>query len=390
MKVTIQTSDLAAILGLANAMLKSGDPVRIVAERIGENIDEGLCDPSETEPESGTLRIVAFNDATVCEWRRPAEISRPGSVALDGATLEKFVKASIKSDATLMLETHDVDNARALRINSARASHEFDCVPEDIFEKIAPGRVEGEMADLTNFARSLGIAQIAAASEGEANGSRVALTGVHIRTRDGAIDLVGTDGKRLALARLRAVDIPAVDLSAVPDGATIPGRVIALLVRVLTGGPARLRIDEASIVVEGRDGAISARLIDAPFPDYSRLLGIGTSESIEIDGEALATALARTSASIGREDRFTAAQIARDDEGVHLISRTAHQSSSETLSEAGGEPAAIGFDTRYVTAALRGIAARRIEFRFSDAGTPIYLSSPERKDVTMLVMPMRV
>lgn len=390
MKLTIQTADISALLSLALNVAKSGDPVRIIAERIGENLAAGEVDFAELAPEPGYLRIIAFNDTSVCEWRKPAEIAAPGSAAIDAGMLDKFVKASLKSDGTLAIATRDTDNARALRIGTARGSHEFECLPETLFQTVIPGRAPGEPANLANLARALTVAQVASAGENEAMGARIALTGVHLRPRDGTIDVVGTDGRRLAIARLRDDDTESVDIAAIPDGATIPARLIATLAKIMSEAPAKIAFDGANLVIENADGSLSTRLIDAAYPDYSRLLSIPARESITLDTGMLATALARSSAAIGRDERLTGAEIVRDDTGVYLVSRTNHQSSSERIEEAGGEKATIGFDIRYMTAALKPFSTRKITLRFQDAQTPIFVGSDERPDVTMIVMPMRL
>jgi DNA polymerase-3 subunit beta len=389
MKAIIQTQDLHAALGAACSIIKGDESIRITFERAGETT-ESAAEDGVGAGVPGLIRILAFNDLVVRETRHPAVVSQTGSIAVSGEALRKFVSASVKSDASLTLETSGSDSGRSLRVETSRGAHEFDLVSGAVFEAVSAGAAPGEMMSLRNFASALSTAVIAAATPAEASGAKAVLIGVHIRKRGEIIDVVGTNAKRMSLAKLRVIDVDAVDLDEAPDGATIPTSAVSIISKMIADGPARIKFTATSVVVEAEDGTLAARLIDAPYPDYARLLGMKAQHTIEIDSNSIVTAMSRCSASIGADARFVAAQLARDGAGIHLTSRTSGQSSSEMISEDAGGEVAIGFDIRYMTAAMKAISAKKAEIEFTDADSPIFIRSADRPDLTMLVMPCRV
>lgn len=389
MKFTVQSADLEAILSSACAVSKSPDPIQIIAERIGEPLSEVGPDTEERPAEVGQIRIIAFNENVVSEWRRPAEIRMAGSVAIVPGGLDRLVKASKNSDASFSFETIDTDNETSLRLSTSRSAHEFPSVSEAIFDRIVPGHTEGNRADLSTLARAIEIGRVAAAHRGDAAGAKIALTGVHIQRRAGLVDVVATDGKRLALTALQEDILGAVDLGDAPGGVTIPGEALNLLTGMMTSGPAHLEIVGNNLVLEGADGSVSIRLIDAPYPDYGILLGLKTDTRITLPKAMLDVALQRSSVSLAKDKRTVAVKMSRGNDGIFITSAVAGQSSSECVSEEPGEEVAIGFDASYMMAALSVFPKSDINIDFTDLSSPILVTSSSLPEVTMLVMPCK-
>lgn len=389
MKFTVQSADLEAILSSACAVSKSPDPIQIIAERFGEPISEVGPDTEERPAEAGQVRIIAFNENVVSEWRRPAEIRMAGSVAIVPGGLDRLVKASKNSDASFSFETIDTDNETSLRLSTARSAHEFPSVSEAIFDRIVPGHTEGSRADLSTLARAIDIGRVAAAHRGDAAGAKIALTGVHIQRREGLVDVVATDGKRLALTALQEDILGAVNLGENAGGITIPGEALNLLTSMMAAGPAHLEVIGNNLVLEGADGSVSIRLIDAPYPDYGILLGLTTQNRITLPKTMLDVALQRSSVSLAKDKRTVAVKMSRGDDGIFITSAVAGQSSSECVSEEPGEEVAIGFDASYMMAALSVFPKADINIDFTDLSSPILVTSNSLPEVTMLVMPCK-
>lgn len=391
MKMTVQSADLEAVLSAACAVSKNADPIQVIAERIGEPIGEAEPDAEERPAEAGQIRVIAFNENVVSEWRRPAEIRMSGSVAIVPQGLERLVKASKNSDASFTLETQETDNDRSLRLSTSRSAHEFPSVSQAIFERIVPGHTNGARADLAALSRAIEIARVAAAHRGDAVGAKIALTGVHIRRREGLVDVVATDGKRLALTNLQEDILGAVSLGDAADsGVTIPGEALNLLTSMLSSGPAHLEVVENNLVVEGADGSVSIRLIGAPYPEYGILLGIAPEQKITLPKATLDVALQRSSVSLAKDKRTVAVKMTRGEDGVYLTSAVAGQSSSECVSETPGDEVAIGFDAGYMMAATSVFPKADVDIRFTDVTTPILVTSASLPETTMLVMPCKI
>lgn len=374
MKINVSTNLLSSLVSSASSILKRGRTIHISAEGVGDG-------------SVGIVTVTSFEDTTVSAWRGEAEVLMPGSVAVRGDSLDKFLKLSQKSDTTVQLETYDVDNRESLRVITNRGAHEFDGYPENVFDSVSPGRTNVDMANLSALANALKIAKTASASETEVVGARLALSGIHIRPVENQFHIVGTDGKRLAWSKMT---LPALATAEIPqEGITVPGKMVAVLVNMIASEPSALRVVENSLIIENGGGSISFPLIDAGYPEYSSILNAKSEHKLSVPTKDFLTSLDRSSASIGQEDRFVTATLMRDDEGVHLSSYTSQESSSELLTSDGGPACEISFNVGFMKRAASNIEAKSINIHFTDVQTPMLLSCDDRPDLLMLVMPCK-
>jgi len=390
MKIVINNADLQSLIAAATAVSKSPDPIQIIAERIGDVPGETEFDTQEHPPEAGQLRIIAFNETMVSEWRRPAEIRMTGSIAVRPDGLDRLVKASKNSDSTFVLETIETDNDRSLRLSTSRSAHEFPGVSAEVFDTVVPGHTGGGRANLQNLATAISTAKVAAAAKGDATGARITLTGVHIRNRDDVYDIVATDGKRLAVTTLKDSDVGGLDLGDAPDGVTIPPESISLITEMLNGPESRFQVVENNIVVECPDGSLSVRMFDTKYVDYAALLRMETDNKLSIPKSALEMALQRSSVALARDKRSVAVKMSRGEEGIYITSSAAGQSSSECISDEPGEEIAIGFDARYMQNAISVFGHGDIQLDFSNDRVPIWVTSRTQPAIKMLVMPCKI
>lgn len=390
MKFTIQNADLQSLITAATAVSKSPDPIKIIAERIGDVPDETPFDTEERPAEAGQIRVIAFNGSMVAEWRRPAEIRMTGSIAIHADGLDRLIKVSRNSDSTFALETIDTDNERSLRLSTSRSAHEFPGVSDEVFDTLSPGHTGGKRANLQNLANAINIAKIAAAAKGDAAGGRIMLTGVHIRKRDDIFDVVGTDVKRLALATLKQSDVGGLELGDNDAGVTIPPEAISLITEMLNEPESRLEVIGNNIIVECRNGSLSVRAIDAPYPNYSALLELSPETTILLPKSPFEMALQRSSVTLARDKRSVAVKLSHGSDGIYITSSAAGGSSSECISDEPGDDVAIGFDPKYMSNAISAFDDSEIRMDFSDERIPIRITSKNHPAIKMLVMPCKV
>lgn len=388
MKITIRNSDLDALLGIAKDVCKTPDPIKIIAERFDDQPDADP-DTEERPAEAGRLRIIAFSENMVIEATRPAEIKMNGSVAIRPDGLSRLVRASKASDSTFVLETVETSNSESLRLNTSRSAHEFSAVSDAVFETVIPGRLSGARTNMSSLSSAISTARISTAARGDAAGGRVMFTGVHIRQRDGLLDIVGADGRRMSVVTLQISDLGGLDLGQAPNGITIPPESFSLMTSMLSEPACQMAVHDNNIIIEVPEGSLSARLIDAPYPDYSRLLDQTTTHHISLPASALEIALQRSSVAVIRDKRSVAAKLTRGADGVYITSSAAGQTSSECVSETPGEDVSIGFDASYMINAISAFGQADITLAFEDDRAPIFVTSPAHPEIRMLVMPCR-
>ena len=377
MKSVVDTKIFAGLLSAANGIAGRDTSIQIRAT---------LPDPAMRV---GKIRVTAYDQSTICAWECPAQIMAEGSVALRGAALERFLKVSFRSDPTVVIEAKPTNAHPALLVHTARGMHEFETLSDAVFEGIDPGRIDRPNGDISALARAITRARSACASPDQVTAGNVVLSGVHISLQGHEIHVVGTDGHRLAWSALLVADHPSVAFEPSPTGYTIPGPLAAKITHMIENSPARIDIKQDALVVANDAGTLALRLIDGVYPAYQPLLAIQLPHEVLLDKGTFLMALERSSAAIGGSEQSATSTLVRDASGLHLLSATSQESSSETIATQGGADARVGFETSYMRKALSNLPTDDVRIRFGDYTQPIILDHPNRPDVMMLVMPRK-
>lgn len=377
MKAVVDTKILSGLLSAANGIAGRDTSVHLRIYR---------PDPALN---AGRVRVTAYDQTTVSAWEGPAQVDAEGAVALRGAALERFLKVSFRSDSTVVVEAKPTNANPALLITTARGVHEFETLSSAIFEGIDPGRVDRPNGDISALARAIARARSACAGADEVVGARVAMSGVHIALHGHEIHVVGTDGKRLAWSALLVSDHPSVAFEPSAAGYTIPGQLAAKIALMIETSAARIDFKPDALVVANDAGTLALRLIDGAYPDYTPLLGMNPPHETMVEKSAFLMALERSSAAIGGDERNSTATLVRNEDGLHLISATSQESSSEIINTIGGPEAKIGFETAFMRRALSNTPSETVRLRFGDSTMPIFIDHPDRPDVLLMVMPCR-
>lgn len=377
MKAIVDTKILAGLLSAANGIAGKDTPIQMkITQETASN-------------KSGKVKITAHDQTTICAWEGPAQVESEGSIALRGAALERFLKVSFKSDTTVLLELKPTNTHPSLRVTTARGAHEFDTLSDEMFSDISPGSIDRENGDLSALASAMLRARSACASADDVVGARVALAGVHLAVHGHEVHVAATDGRRLAWSTLLAGDHPSAAFHPSPQGYTIPGSLVPKIISMIENSPARIDFSESSLVVANDAGTLALRLIDGAYPDYAPLLKLTPPHTIHLNKASLSMALDRSSAAIGGDERNSTATIIQNKDGIHLVSSTSQESSSEQIDKNGGEEAKISFETSYMRKALAQAPTNDIRIRFGDHQTPIMIDNEKRPDVLLIVMPCK-
>jgi DNA polymerase-3 subunit beta len=215
---------------------------------------------------------------------------------------------------------------------------------------------------------------------------RFALHGVLMRVAGGVLELVGTDGRRLARAtRGLGEDAPK-------DVRVIVGtKALGLLERVAADDatPVDVAVEERQVMFRIGTTVLASRLIDGAFPSYEEVIPKPSKRGFSIRAEEFATALRRASLLTTRE-----AQSVQMDFGARRLtisSRAADVGEARVELEIPYEDAAerLGFNPSFLLDALKVMdPARDVSFQFTNGKSPGRLTDGE--EYVYVVMPVSV
>lgn len=188
---------------------------------------------------------------------------------------------------------------------------------------------------------------------------------------DGAIlRLVASDRHRLAIA-----SVPVSDIDGPPARAIAPAALLDAL-SLPARGDVQLRIDEKTISV----GDATARAVDAPFPDYQRLLRITPKQQITV---AVNDLRARLATGPTRKIRSQPNDAEHD---VSVICATG--GNIDVIEHDHAD--AIGVNREFLLEALDASGMDQLVLALDGPIKPLAVLEPGRSDVVSLLMPVRL
>ncbi len=216
--------------------------------------------------------------------------------------------------------------------------------------------------------------------------TRISLQGMYIRSHEGRIHFVGSDGHRLALYE--------------PEGEfsyelLIPRKSLRVIMRLLTG------IEEVSIArsedgnfayMAGEDWRLAIRLLEGEYPDYLAVIPSEFTVEALFEAEETLRALRRLS-GLAEGKMFPIKITISDNLALFEFADPEFGEGREEIDiDYVGETFEIGFNGKYIMEALDSFESEKVWFKFTTPDTAAILEADDReKDpYRCIIMPMRV
>lgn len=231
-----------------------------------------------------------------------------------------------------------------------------------------------------NFSRLVHQTSFAAAKEA----GRYAMHGVLVEINNDAIQMVATDGRRLALAS------QPIDAAAGSQSAIVPTKGLSLFSRVIADplDPIKISFDENQVGIQTPSAQIFARLIDGEFPRYSAVLPSETQHRMEAPREALTQKLRLVANVTGEDSRSVRFKL--NDGQLALSGQSLGRGSADAQLDVdyGGEDTEIAFNPDYVMDGLKQCQNELVTLEFQQRSSPGKFTLGE--NYIYIVMPITI
>ncbi len=214
------------------------------------------------------------------------------------------------------------------------------------------------------------------------------LNGAYLDIGQNSIKCVAADGHRLALTSIQDENIGNVEARII-----LPRKSVLELIRLFSNDndpDVKIYIGDSRFRVVTTDYTFTSKLINAQYPDYTRLIPQGTTVAMG-DREVIKQALTR--ASILSNEKFRGVRFQLEPSKLRI---TANNSDQEQAEEAvtlnyEGKDIEIGFNIAYLLDVVSAIGTKMIRCVFTDANSGV-LIEPAEDDYQSLyvIMPMRL
>ena len=308
-------------------------------------------------------------------------VTRKGGAALPAKILFEIIRELPEAEITF-----ESTNTR-VEVRVPNGSYKISTVSADDFPKLPAVntkkeiRVSGE--DLVSMIRRTTFA----CSTDE---TRPALNGVLWQTQGDRMQMVATDGHRLA-----KVSVENTKLKGMSEDIIIPPKVLNLIPKFLTGddGDIGVIFGENNIIFSLGEIVLTSRLIEGPYPNFEQVIPSKNDKKMVIAKTDLAGAVRRV--SILSNALTHQVKFALDKETLALSTSNADVGGEgqEVLPcDYQGDAIEIGYNAAYVLDILTKIDDEEVVFELSSAVAAGVVSSPSvpKEDFLCLIMPLRL
>lgn len=343
---------------------------------------------------AGDALLLTCND---CDREISVEIAAPGIGAWSAIVEAKALAASLSKAKGAVTMRGEETELRSVPATAHAPAHEWRdtvlhvagavtatiqgrCVND--WPKAPPQRAPyqlliqpGELRDLLAF--------VAPGMSEEA--TRYYLNGAFIHVADGHLAAVATDGHRMHVAKLAAWH--GLDFK----GQIIPrdtvGDILAMLAAPVEGFA--FAVSETGVTLKAGPFSLSSKIVDASFPDYTRVVPSRPKHTVEMVSADLDGALAKAVAIKGRNGM---ARLTFGADVVEVSAKTlgGASMSAEIAAPGCGHGFEVGFNVSYLRDALKVTEGERVAFRFDGPADPFTITAANSDGSRLVVIvPLR-
>lgn len=328
------------------------------------------------EASADRCRITATDLDITARRQLPAQVDAEGAVALPTAPLRAIVSELDDADIDIA-----VDSALRATISCKRSTVTLQGLPKDEFPSIREPQGDGVVMDRSIFLDLIRRTLFAASTDP----TRLALNGVLLRMDSQHMQMVATDGHRLAIAQ---AETAAADSA--PIEAVIPRKAAAAVLKLWPkeGETIAAEIEDGHLLLHSDATLLDARLFDVQFPNYQQIIPANPSRQATVDRETLLAALRRTSTILENSLRpvtftFTLGQL-----DLHSANLNLGEARERLDAEYQHEKFAIKLNARYLLEFLPTLSSAQIHIQMDDPTSPALFSAKEEDRYRYVVAPM--
>lgn len=363
------------------------------------NLTTGVVASRTPKPQLTCVKLIATNDgdsmltlgATDAEislrlTTANVQVDEPGEALIPAEKLRQIIAAEDR-EQTLTLTTKDDE----LEIKGQDAKFKVYGYPAGDFPKLpAESDTTGKNAfEIPASELSALIARTSFATARE--NSRYAINGVLLKCDGKNIQMVATDGRRLAIAKTSA----GSGASGVEAIGIIPTKALTLVGKLAANPAEGVRVavtdnqaifafgDEAT----GSSAVLSTTLVEGAFPPYEDVVPKDQDKKATFDRDTLASGVRRAALLTNEESRGV--RLAFDGKQLCLTSRAPEMGEAEVkvdMEAYDGDAMEVGFNPVFITDALKVIEDSQVVFELKAGNKPGVLRSGA--DFLYVVMPV--
>jgi DNA polymerase-3 subunit beta len=216
---------------------------------------------------------------------------------------------------------------------------------------------------------------------------RYYLNGLMLNISNNRIKIVASDGHRLSLYEYEIDQETGYE-----EQIIIPRKGIIELNRLLDECDTEVRVQFSSNNIRILIDSIvfSAKLIDAKYPDFSKVFHQEFFNQIQVQKQLLKDALTRV--AILSNEKFKGISFSVNSNRLIISTHNPEheQAEEELLVQYRGEPLEIAFNAQYILDAVSNLDSELAILTIADNASSCFIEEPKKQPYKFIVMPMRM
>jgi DNA polymerase III subunit beta len=319
--------------------------------------------------------------------RFPAEVAEPGNAAVRGKTLSDIVSQLSAEDIEL-----DFNDIQKVQLRGGRSEFTLVGKPGSEYPRLPEVGEEEEVLELPvdRFLVNLKRTTFACNVEMPKNFT----SGVLVNLKQNVLQVVATDGRRLAVSSDELTGTRNESDRAV----LIPAKTMQELSRVLAmgwGDTLELHLAENLALFRLKDVAeveIITHLLDTPYPDYEKVIPEDSTGTLTVDRNRLIAALRQVGILARQHDGRDMAVLEAANDSLMISSKAESEGKAEVKVpvEIDGERLKVAFNYQYLLDPLLAVEEDNIALSYSGSLDPGVIKLPSDPSYTYVIMPVRL
>ena len=330
-------------------------------------------------PGEDKLRLAATDlDVSLTSWCR-AESASGAGIAVQARKFLEIIRAVVGDEVRLELEEE-----KRLVISAGRSRFRINGMSPDDFPTL-PDVQEAKAIEIPFGDLKKMISKVIFAVSTEE--SRFQLNGALLKLKDGGVELVATDGHRLALVENRLDGAEAA-----VAGVLVPRKALQELLRFEEEGTLEFRQSEHHLSFRLGRRELVCRILEGTFPDYERVISKENDKNAHFDRQPLTEAVGRVALLTGDRARAVRMGFGSDLLTISAANPDLGEAREELACEYSGDEFEIGINPDYLSHFLGAAATDKVRFELKDENTQCigYPVDGEDERYLCVIMPMRI
>lgn len=366
MKFSINKEDILHELQLLQGIVEKRNTMPILAN-ILVNVTESEVELIGTDLEVGL------------KTHFPAQIDEPGSITISGKKVFEIVRSLAEEQQVIFTEGKNL----MMEITSGESEFKVLCLPKEDYPQMPePKFAKNIVLPLDKFKEMIDRVYYAITQE-----QRYYLNGALMLLRDGQLELVSTDGHRLAYTSLFLEGMKVEkEIKAIVSKKTLNE------LRKFEDETVEFDLDENNLFFRVRNRTLISRIIEGKFPNYEAVIPKENPEALEISRDNITDAIRRVSLLSTERSRGIRFNIEPNQIKLYSSNPEIGEARDRVDVDYSGSAMEIGFNSQYVLDFLTAVKSKKIIFELKDENSAVLMKPATDDEIKYLyvLMPMKI